>query len=146
MQRFFTKFLLTVLVFGYVAISAQKNNTFTITAPDAIKGDYKLERFSWGPSPATPISGDAILVTDLVAPFPDGCDSITTNLTGKIAFIDRGICGISDKSVNAQKKGAIAVIICNTATGSAAVVGAGATASTLKIPSYMMSNADCVKR
>ncbi|MBK8051779.1 MAG: T9SS type A sorting domain-containing protein [Saprospiraceae bacterium] len=146
MERFFTKFLLTVLVFGYVAVNAQKNNTFTITAPDAIKGDYKLERFSWGPSPATPIAGDAILVTDLVAPFPDGCDSISTNLTGKIAFIDRGTCGISDKSVNAQKKGAIAVIICNTATGSAAgVVAAGATAGTLKIPSYMMSNADCVK-
>lgn len=143
MQRFFTLFTILVIVnIGY----SQKNNTFTITAPEAIKGNYSLGRFTWGPQPSGVITGDAIVGLDIKAPANDGCDSIATDLKGKIAFIDRATCVISDKSINAEKKGAIAVIICNTATGSqASAVAAGTGADKLKIPTYMLSFNDCQK-
>ncbi len=41
----------------------------------------------------------------------DGCQTIQTNLTGKIALIDRGTCTFERKALNAQNKGAVGVLI-----------------------------------
>lgn len=137
--------LLVILIFSKNLIS-QKANTFTITAPESLKGDYKVENFSWGPAGATTITGSTIFAVDGSAPANDGCEPVTNDLTGKIAFIDRGTCAISDKSLNAEKKGAIAVVICNSSNGgSAGEVSGGTGADALKIPSYMLSFADCQK-
>lgn len=42
-----------------------------------------------------------------------GCETITTDLTGKLALIRRGACGFSLKAYNAQEAGAIGCIIVN---------------------------------
>ncbi|HMR90387.1 MAG TPA: hypothetical protein PKD51_19635, partial [Saprospiraceae bacterium] len=117
MRRFFTKNLMLV-VLGFVSFSVVAQvNTLKITAPPGIAGEYNIQRFNWGAVKSQPLTAPAEFAVDGTAPFNDGCETITNDLTGKIAFIDRNLCGISIKSDNAIKAGAIAVIICNTATG-----------------------------
>lgn len=58
-----------------------------------------------------------------------GCSPATNNLTGKIALVRRGTCNFSLKVYNAQKAGAVAVIIINhyaTATDGPCTFGLGA--------------------
>src|SRR5207247_1593153 len=81
-------------------------------------------------------------------------DPAWANVTGKIAFIDRGgsppagvpSCGFSDKAFNAQKAGAIGVIIASTTThGATAVVTMAAAtnpAPVVTIPAYNLTSAD----
>ncbi len=145
MRRFFTKNLMLV-VLGFVSFSVVAQvNTLKITAPIVIAGEYSVQRFNWGALVSTPISGEAIFAVDETAPFNDGCETITNDLTGKIAFIDRNLCGIGIKSDNAVKAGAIAVVICNTAAGStnANVLAGGLQGLSLNINTYLMSFADC---
>jgi hypothetical protein len=93
----------------------------------------------------------------------DGCDytpgaggAVDPNwapVTGKVAFIDRGgavtapatTCGFSDKAYNAQRAGAIGVLIASTTPHAAAVPGNMAlTAGTpaVTIPVYQLSTPD----
>jgi minor extracellular serine protease Vpr len=46
-----------------------------------------------------------------------GCTAISTDLTGKIALIDRGVCTFSTKVRNAQAAGAVGVLIVNNVAG-----------------------------
>lgn len=145
MRRFFTKNLMLV-VLGFVSINMMAQvNTLKITAPVGIAGEYSVQRFNWGALVSTPITGEAIFAVDGTAPFNDGCETITNDLTGKIAFIDRNLCNIGIKSDNAVKAGAIAVVICNTSAGStnANVLAGGLLGLSLNINTYLMSFADC---
>lgn len=152
MRRFFTKNLMLV-VLGLVSMSAiAQVNTLKLTGNVGAAGEYSIQRFNWGAYVSQPVTGAAEFAVDGTAPINDGCDAITNDLTGKIAFIDRNIagstpsCGISVKSDNAIKKGAIAVIICNTPTGTGPnVLSGGALGLAQNISTYMMSNADCQK-
>jgi hypothetical protein len=144
MRRFFTKNLMLV-VLGFVSFNMMAQvNKLKITAPVGIAGDYDIQRFNWGAVKSQPLKAVAEFAVDGTAPFNDGCETITNDLTGKVAFIDRNLCGISIKSDNAIKAGAIAVIICNTATGTGAnTITGGALGLAQNINSYMMSFADC---
>jgi uncharacterized repeat protein (TIGR01451 family) len=64
-----------------------------------------------------PVTGSVALYKDGSANPTQGCtSSINPNeIKGKIAIIDRGGCDLSNKAFNAQKAGAIGVIICNVA-------------------------------
>lgn len=77
------------------------------------------------------------------------CDSTTLqNLSGKVAFIDRGTCNVVAQCYNAYRKGAIAVIIMGNAaqpTANVMSTSAGVFASQaalIKIPCLSMSKAD----
>jgi hypothetical protein len=72
----------------------------------------------------------------------DGCDPISTDLNGKIALIDRGICFFSTKVANAQDAGAVAVIICNNIPGFVPIIAAG-TVDIITIPSIFITQEDC---
>jgi hypothetical protein len=63
------------------------------------------------------VSAELIDAVDGTAPVADGCEAILTNVTGKIALLDRGNCFSSDKVTNAQTAGAVGVIIANTIAG-----------------------------
>ncbi|MBC7884526.1 MAG: T9SS type A sorting domain-containing protein [Saprospiraceae bacterium] len=146
MLKYFTNFVCFGLLVLPVLTDGQKINTIRINNPAGIAGDYQIERFPWSPKINNVLTANCLYAVDGTAPVNDACQEVTNNLTGNIAFIDRGICGISDKMLKAQQKGAISVIICNTSTGApASTVGAGTAATQLVIGGYMMSFIDCQK-
>jgi len=63
------------------------------------------------------ITGTVVLAEDANAPINDICSPITNNVAGKIALIDRGACSFESKVAEAEKAGAIAVIIANHTPG-----------------------------
>lgn len=90
-----------------------------IDSPDAIKGfieSYGTADFG-NPVPLSTepaLTGSVVIAKDTDLSNPTACcKNITTDLTGKIALIDRGLCNFSQKAKLAEDKGAIAVIICN---------------------------------
>ena len=121
-------------------ITAQ-SHVLTVTEPAAIAGEYQAEMATFGRSFCT-VTGELIQAKD-AANGTLGCSTspIVTDLTGKIAVIDRGTCNFSEKVLNAQKKGAIAVIVINN-TATAPVIFSMATgvgADQVTIPSFMVS-------
>ena len=71
----------------------------------------------------------------------DGCTAaVTGSLAGKVALVDRGTCDFTVKVLNAQKAGAVAVIIANNVAAGA--FAPGGTNRKIKIPSAMVPQAD----
>jgi len=54
---------------------------------------------------------------DLFDTQSDGCASVDSGASGKLAIIDRGVCTFSQKVANAKAAGAIAVLIINNVAG-----------------------------
>jgi len=73
------------------------------------------------------------------------CGPLTLNdaraVAGKIALIDRGVCGFAIKTKNAQNAGAIGVLIADNAAGSPPP-GLGGTDPTVTIPAVRVTLAD----
>jgi len=74
-----------------------------------------------------------------------GCGPLTVNdaraVNGRIALIDRGVCGFVVKVKNAQNAGAIGVLIADNAAGSPPP-GLGGTDPTIVIPAVRVTKAD----
>jgi hypothetical protein len=83
----------------------------TITSPSGI-GDLPFNTASFGPH-AFSVSGDIVRPE---AGNETACAAITTDLTGKIALIDRGTCNFDAKTLAAQNAGAIGVILADAAS------------------------------
>lgn len=116
--------------------------TVIITAPAAIAGAKSAGGAAFGPA-AFSLAGDVVAVNDGVGTAIDGCETPFVNaaaVNGKIAFMDRGICGFAVKAKNAQLNGAIGVIIGNNVSGTAPTMS-GADA-TITIPSLSVSQDD----
>ncbi len=86
------------------------------------------------------VSGALASYADGTAPAGDACQASTGSLTGKVALIDRGTCDFTLKVLNAQKAGAIGVIVINNVTGRAFAMGG--TERRIKIPSGMVTLED----
>jgi hypothetical protein len=117
-----------------------------MSAPGALAGKFYEVGFATFGTFATPTTfpnRDMVLVNDGVGATADGCELPFVNaaaLAGKIAIIDRGTCGFSQKVKNAQDSGAAAVVVANNAAG---VIDMGLTAGFVPtIPSVMISLAD----
>jgi hypothetical protein len=101
---------------------------------------------SFGAAPSLAnLNGTIVLASDGVAApnggtATDGCEPITTPLAGKVALIDRGLCGFVVKAKNAQNAGASAVILVN--TQGRAEFEPGGTDPTITIPTVGISQAD----
>ncbi len=106
--------------------------TFIINSPPAIAGSSAAQPASFGPAVNPPgVTGEVAAALPL-----DGCVAITnpTEISGKIALIDRGNCNFTVKVINAQAAGATAVVIANNAaTG---LPGMGGADAAVTIPSY----------
>ena len=88
----------------------------TITAPETVAGDYEARASAFGIDDLLSASGAFVLAQDGggEAGVPgDGCEELVTELTGKVALIDRGSCSFVQKAQNAEAAGAIAAIIMN---------------------------------
>lgn len=128
--------------------SSLTGHFLTVNSPSNISGTYLASSASFGPAlPAVPITADAILIEDAIAPTNDGCDNIVNaaQLNGKIVLIDQGTCGFTDKVLAAQNAGAQAVVIVNT-LGFLFVVG-GTPSSPITIPTIMIlpASANAIK-
>lgn len=113
-----------------------------VNSPAPIAGDKQFGTAAFGPAISAPgITAPVALVNDGVAPTSDGCEPIPAgSLTGKIALIDRGLCGFAVKTKMAQDAGAIAVIIANNVAG--APPGMAGVDPTITIPTVSISLAD----
>ncbi|HWU91012.1 MAG TPA: PA domain-containing protein, partial [Kofleriaceae bacterium] len=90
-----------------------------LTAPASIAGKYRVGEAAFGPRlTAAGLSGNLVYTNDTTAS-PLGCAAYAPGtFTGKIALIDRGVCGFVIKVKNAQDAGALAVVIADNAAGS----------------------------
>jgi PA domain-containing protein len=116
--------------------------TVRIDSPPAIAGVKQFGTAAFGPQISAPgITAPVMLVNDGVAPTSDGCEPLPAgSLNGKIALIDRGLCGFVLKAKIAQNAGALAVIIANNVAG--APPGMAGVDPTVVIPSVSISLAD----
>lgn len=115
-----------VLRFGAASVTVSGAGAGS-AAGTYIAGDSTLGPPVLGPS----ISGQIMPVVEQGAGTGAGCTTFnaanTTAVNGRIALIDRGVCGFAIKAKNAQNAGAIGVILVNNTTGPLAPGGADAT-------------------
>jgi hypothetical protein len=134
----------------YANAFMSKRPRLLVTAPAAAAGAYPIGGADFGP-PLSPqnVNGQIVAATDPsdgIGPLTtDGCSAFTnaSQVSGKIALIDRGTCNFTVKVKNAQNAGAIgAVIADNVAQGLAGMAGSEAT---ITIPSVRVTLADGAK-
>jgi hypothetical protein len=98
----------------------------TIHSPGSLAGIFRAGSAAFGPPLSSPgVTQDIVLVDDGVVGSPggtlsDGCETPFTNaaaIAGKIALVDRGLCGFINKAANAEAAGAAGVIIANNVAG-----------------------------
>lgn len=89
--------------------------SLVVLNPGGVAGSYEVQTASFGPavSGGGGTTGLLVLVDDGVGVGSDGCEPIQTNVSGKIALIDRGTCAFTQKVANAQAAGAKGVVIAN---------------------------------
>jgi hypothetical protein len=110
-------------------------------------GQYVVGEASFGAalSASTPVTGQIMPVNEQVAGEGAGCAAFNSTNTkavgGRIALIDRGVCGFAIKVKNAQNAGAIGVIIGDNAAGSPPP-GLGGSDPTITIPAVRITLAD----
>ncbi len=127
--------------------TAVPNLNISGPAAGASAGSQQFGTAAFGPSLGAPISGQVMPVvsnTTAAGLTGPGCGPLTAldalAVNGRIALIDRGVCGFAVKVKNAQNAGAIGVLIANTAAG---VFGSmGGADATITIPSLMVTNAE----
>lgn len=122
-----------------------------VTAPFDIVGSYESANASFGATITynNPVSGAAIVVNDGAAENPTfGCGPLSkgngSEVSGKIAIIDRGTCEFGTKALNAQKAGAVGCIICNFEEATVNM-GAGAEGGQVTIPVLSVKKSICDK-
>ena len=131
----------------YLWAGIPDKDMFRVTAPATVAGSYPaLEgSFSKRLTP-TPITGKLVVAQTAAANSAQGCSAFTNAaaIAGNIAVVYRGSCAFADKVQNAQKAGAIAVVVINNATGPPIVMGGTPTVAlpAIVIPSVMISQAD----
>jgi len=120
-----------------IGVASFDNTKATLPAFDVSGTMYTYNRAA-GSLATVPQSGSAELVASgTPATANAGCVApLSTALAGKIALIRRGTCGFYNKAINAQRAGAIGVVLYNSAAGafSPTVAPAPAGAEPVTIP------------
>lgn len=100
----------------YTGVNGTRVN---VSSPPSIAKTYTASRGTVGGPIGSGVSGTFILANDAAdsaGPLTtDGCSPLTNaaQVAGKIVLVDRGTCTFSQKSINAQSAGAIAMIVIN---------------------------------
>lgn len=122
-----------------------------VNSPASVAGKYAVKEATFTPAliDRDPLEGQLILVDDGDDTAPDGtsgtaidaCQALTNSseLTGNIAFIQRGGCDFDVKVQNADDAGAIAAIVINLSGDPIVMIGQ---AGTSDIPALMIGSAD----
>lgn len=114
-----------------------------IKTPASIAGLYIAREANFTPELQSvgPIEGRLVLADDDTATSSDACEELinASEISGKIAFVQRGNCEFEIKIANAEDAGAIAVVVYNIAGDP--IVMTGDEGST-DIPAVMIGQAD----
>ncbi|NUS60428.1 MAG: serine protease [Lysobacter sp.] len=130
------------------ALVLDDRQSFRVTAPAAIAGNYPYGTASFGP-PVSPsnFGGNVVNAVDAAnAAGPsttDGCTAYTNAgaVAGRIALVDRGGCGFVVKAAVAQAAGATGLIVANNVAGSPPP-GMGGTDPAVTIPAISVTQPD----
>jgi len=119
------------------------NATLTVNS-GSVAGEYHGLKPSFGPQTTATITADLVVVNDGTANPTEGCSALVNaaEVSGKIALIERGSCLFTNKVMNAQNAGAVAVVIINNFVGNPMVMGG--TNGSITIPSFQISHDDGV--
>jgi hypothetical protein len=131
---------------GAAMLSSTPSIKVTTSAP-GYNGYYAYGTAAFGPAVNTGLNlGTLATIAADTTGAGQGCNVFSAAdaaaVAGKVAIIDRGVCGFAVKAKNAQNAGAIGVIIANNAAGTPP--GLGGTDSTVVIPTVSVSQADGV--
>ena len=121
------------------SIDQGQGKALEILSPASIAGKYYFVEGAI----TTPLTNSGPVTGKLVYVQPGvGCDPPANSaaLSGNIALIDRGTCFFSEKLLNAQQAGAIAVVMVNNVA--TAPIPMGGEAEGITIPGGMISEAD----
>ncbi|MEX0708875.1 MAG: S8 family serine peptidase [Woeseia sp.] len=130
---------------------AHSLEAISITEPASVAGRYAVREASFTTplADAGPIEADLVLADDddnlLANGDPgttfDACEPLVndTDISGNIAFIQRGGCSFQVKVTNAEDAGAVAAVIFSIAGDPIVMVG---TAGSVDIPALMLGQAD----
>jgi PKD repeat protein len=118
-------------------------SVLNVNSPESIEGNYQsTSTAGFGPGiPPDGITADMVIAedftgnTELCGPAGNAAD-----IAGKIAIVDRGSCNFTDKVLNAQAAGAVAVAVVNNVPNGLTVMGGAAPGIT--IPSFMITQTD----
>ena len=128
-----------------LSVLAPGTPTLKINAPSSLAGNFLVGLAQFGPAPGSPFVGSEVMPLTGTGNQVLGCDPLSAlnvaAVSGKIALIDRGVCGFSVKVKNAQDGGAIGAIIVNNVAGSPPPGMAGVD-PTIAIPAVMITQAD----
>jgi hypothetical protein len=118
----------------------------SVSAPASVADNYSIGQAQFGPALFSPgISGEVMAVVDSPGNIGLACTPLSAlnaaAVNGKIALVDRGVCGFTVKVKACQDAGAIGVIIADNATGSPPAGLAGVD-PTITIPSARISLPD----
>jgi hypothetical protein len=122
---------------------------YQVVVPEGPAADvYDAANAEWTDVDATGVTAPMAVAVDGLDNAPDdaqdnttdACEPITSDVAGKIAIADRGLCPFIDKAANAQAAGAVGLIIANNAEGAPFPMG-GADAS-VTLPALMVNMAD----
>ena len=110
----------------------------SVDAPAGIAGERLVGGASFGPPIGAPITAEVVAGNDGggAGTATDACEPLVNaaEVAGKIALVDRGLCGFTIKVANAQAAGAIAVLVADNVAGSPPA-GLGGADPTVTIPS-----------
>jgi hypothetical protein len=116
----------------------QVQASLVITAPGSLAGQYDAVPADFGGTIAdNGITGEILLGRDNVGATQDACESITNNISGKIALVQRGQCDFTVKVKNAQNAGAKAVVVYQ--NDSSLPIIMGGEDSSITIPAVMIT-------
>jgi len=121
-----------------------KATQIAISTPAAIAGIKSAGSASFGPQTFSLSATELVVVNDGSGTTNDGCETPFSNaaaINGKIAYMDRGVCGFAVKVKNAQLNGAVGVIIGNN-QGGAATFNMGGTDASITIPALSVAQND----
>ena len=128
------------------AVLQQGTPLLTVTMPASVAGVYAVGTASFGPVLGSPgVTGEVMPVVDTAPNLGLACNPFSVlnalAVNGKIAVVDRGVCGFTVKVKNAQLAGAIGVIVVDNAAG-APPPGLGGADPTITIPAVRITLAD----
>lgn len=128
-----------------------------VTIGSPLNTSYNALLAAYGPLPAGPLTaplafagpnntaGNTLNLACSVAPNnlpnPGPASPAIPDITGAIGLADRGVCEFSEKTVNVQRAGGIAMLLLNNQAGTIAP-GAGQAAALVTIPTFSLTQAD----